>query len=138
MANAQADPAGRSGEHQDQGAHVPGRFTLGDFVLDPGCTDGVGIQALEPGVIVAVKTRHSCYRFVVLNAPERRAMVVGGVFPQTTPVRVEGATDGGSSVKLGWIGVGLRLEVSIGVRRITTSRVQSVTIEPGPLSDLDE
>jgi hypothetical protein len=35
-------------------------------------------------------------------------------------------------VKHGWILAGLRLELSIGLKRVTTSPVQSVSIERAP------
>jgi hypothetical protein len=65
--------------------------------------------------------------------------VTGGrLFPESTEVRLEGSTAGGSVLKIGWIGTGLRLEMSMGRQRITTSRVESVIIEnvPPPRSSL--
>ena len=80
--------------------------------------------------MLIVRTRYSSYRLVVLDGAERRVLLTGGShFPESTEVRVDGATAGGSSLKIGWIGVGLRLEMTAGRRRITTSRVESVTIE---------
>lgn len=46
-------------------------------------------------------------------------------------VRVSGSTLGGAVVKMGWIGVGMCLEMLAGNRRITTSTVQSLYISPG-------
>ena len=57
--------------------------------------------------------------------------VSGGPAPQRIQGRLEGATTGGSVLRLGWIGVGLRMELSTGDLRITTSAVRSVTIERG-------
>ena len=37
---------------------------------------------------------------------------------------------GGSAVKIGWILVGLRMEFSVGTRRITSSTVHSVAMDP--------
>jgi hypothetical protein len=66
----------------------------------------------------------------VLDGGKGRVIAVGGsVFPDHTEVRVEGSTDGGSVLKCGWIGVGLRLEMTRGMRRITTSRVKAVVID---------
>ena len=115
-------------------------LTLDAFAVRAACTEGIWINSLEAGTVVTVHTRHSRYRVVVLDRVERRALVSGGtVLPSNTEVRVEGATAGGSMVKIGWIGVGLRLEVSIGRRRITTSRVLAVSVEDirslTPISD---
>ena len=109
---------------------VPPHCTLEGFALEPGCVDGVALEALEPDTVLIVRTRYSSYRLVVLDGAERRVLLTGGShFPESTEVRVDGATAGGSSLKIGWIGVGLRLEMTAGRRRITTSRVESVTIE---------
>jgi hypothetical protein len=117
----------------DPGHVVPTRRTLDGFALEPGCVDGVALHSLEAGTVLNVITRHSSYRVVVVDPVQQRVLVTGGrLFPERTEVRVEGATAGGSVLKIGWIGTGLRLELSMGRQRITTSRVQSVTIENVP------
>jgi hypothetical protein len=103
--------------------------TLDEFALDSGCENGVTLSNLEPGTRIIVVTKNSTYRCDVIDGTEGRAMVIGGsVFPEHTEVRVEGATDGGSVIKPDWVGVGLRLELTSGVKRITTSRVQAVDV----------
>jgi hypothetical protein len=103
--------------------------TLADFSRQPGCSEGLRLSALAAGTIVLVKTRHSHYRFLIIDPGEGRALVTSAVrFPEPTEVRVAGATAGGSVLKMGWIGVGLKLEMSVGRQRITTSRVVSVTV----------
>jgi len=117
----------------DPGNVAHRRGTLDGFALEPGCVEGVALQSLEAGTVLKVMTRHSDYRVVVLDSMRRCVLVTGGrLFPESTEVRVEGATAGGSALKVGWIGVGLRLEMSMGRQGITTSRVQSVTIESVP------
>ena len=112
---------------------IPTGHTLDGFVLEPGCIEGVELPSLEAGTVLKVISRHSHYRLVVLDPARQRVLVTGGrLFPESTEVRCEGATAGGSVLKVGWIGVGLRLELSIGRQRITTSRVQSVTIDSVP------
>lgn len=126
------DTADRFGK-SDPGSVVPRRRTLDGFALEPGCVEGMALQSLEAGTVLCVITRHSDYRVVVLDPVRQRVLVTGGrLFPESTEVRFEGATAGGSVLKLGWIGTGLRLEMSIGRQRITTSRVRSVTIESVP------
>ena len=92
--------------------------------------EGLAVQSLEAGTVLTVDTCHNRYRLVVLSVVEQRALVTGGsFFPEPIAVRIEGATAGGSALKMGWIGVGLRLELSVGRRRITTSRVQSIAVD---------
>jgi len=117
----------------DPGNVVPRHRTLDGFAFEPGCVEGVALQSLEIGTVLGVITRHSDYHVVVLDPVRQRVLVTGGrLFPESTEVRCEGATAGGSGLKVGWIGVGLRLEMSSGRQRITTSRVQTVTIESVP------
>lgn len=112
---------------------VPQIGTLDEFAEDPGCTSGVMLEELEPGTRIVVGTKHSCYRLVVNDGLRGRATVVGGaVFPEPAEVRVDGATAGGSVIKAGWIGVGLRMEMSMGLKRITTSTVKFLAIENPP------
>ena len=100
-----------------------------DTRLDPG--SGIDFHSLDTGAVVSVHTKYSCYRLQALDPESGCASVVGGsVFAEPTAVRVEGATDGGTALKAGWIGVGMRLEMSDGSKRITTSVVQSLTLDP--------
>ena len=106
---------------------------LDQFVREPGCSDGLDIQALPPGTVVHVETRYSTYRLVVVNPDDKRATVTGGrMFPEPTELRIEGATAGGTAIKAGWVGVGLRLDMTSLSSRVTTSVVRSVTVDPPP------
>lgn len=91
---------------------------------------GLDLRSLQAGTVVNVYTRHSCYRLLVTDPGAGLACVTGGsMFPQTTDVRVEGAmVDGGIQARR--IAVGLRLELWDGSKRITTSVVQSLAIDP--------
>jgi len=135
MSNPNVEPieTGPRLEDLDPGSLVPRRRTLDGFALEPGCVEGVELRSLEAGTVLNVITRHSTYRVVVLDPVRQRVLVTGGrLFPKSTQVRLEGATAGGSVLKIGWIGTGLRLEMSMGLERITTSRVQAVTIDSVP------
>src|SRR5262245_47040707 len=104
---------------------------LDDFAHDPGCMRGVYIGDVEPGTMIVVRTRRSCYRFMMDE--NHRATVIGGaVFPEPAEVRIVGSTLGGSIIKSGWIGVGMRLELVSGLTQITTSRVKFVSVEKVP------
>jgi hypothetical protein len=99
---------------------------LDDFVDDHDGADGLAIEGLAPGTVLEVQTRNSRYRLTLLDGDGHALVTGGALFREPTEVRIEGSTAGGSSLKLGWIGVGLRLELSMGKRLITTSDVRSV------------
>ncbi len=87
---------------------------------------GVAIESLGPGTVLDVTTWNTRYRLTVLDG-EGRAVITGGTrFQRPTEVRIEGSTAGGRGFRTGWIGIGLRLELSLGMRTITTSPIQSV------------
>ena len=104
---------------------------LDAFVYESGYSGGVDFHSLDVGTVVNVHTRYSRYRLVVVEPEANRALVTGGhLFPEATEIHVEGATSGGTAIRPAWIGVGLRLEMSNGSTRVTTSVVQSVTTAP--------
>lgn len=112
------------------GALVPQCCTLSGFASNTGCNEGIAIQSLAPGTTLIMRTRNSRYRLIVLDGDRHGVLVEGGaLFPLAMPARLQGASAGGSFVKTGWIGVGLRVELRVGPRRIITSPVRSVTIE---------
>jgi hypothetical protein len=89
---------------------------------------GVNLRHLAPLTILVVRTVNSSYRVTITWEPE--VLVQGGtVFPDPTTAHLDGASIG-RSVKLGWIGVGLRMEFRSAGRRIITSPVRDITIEP--------
>ena len=104
--------------------------TLDGFAAESSHSNGVPIDAFDAGVTLVVKTRRSSYRIVVIDGPQRLVTVHGGVFPEPTTLRLCGATAGGSAIKIGWILVGLRMEFRVGTRRITSTPVLSIAIDP--------
>jgi hypothetical protein len=112
-------------------SHTLGTFD--DLAMKSGVGGGVMINALDIGSVLTVWTKHSCYRFVIVDPSARLARVTGGsLFPEPTDVRIEGATVGGSMIKAGWVGVGLRIEFMAGTRQITTSRVKFLSVDDAP------
>jgi hypothetical protein len=140
-ANMQNSGTANSTDRESQGGGIPPPGFLDDFVLRCRDAEGVAVHSLEAGAALLVETGNSRYQFVVVDGPKRRVIVKGGAkFLKATPVRLDGATAGGSALKLGWILVGLQLQVSQGRRRIRLSSVRSVTVEkhltstPGPFA----
>jgi hypothetical protein len=126
-----ASPAGL--DALDLETHALGTFD--DFAAKSEDERGVTIESLDVGTVLTVGTKHSCYRFVILDPATKLARVTGGsLFPEPTDVRIDGATIGGSMIKAGWVGVGLRMEFTIGRRRITTSRVKFLSVDDGSLT----
>jgi hypothetical protein len=117
---------------------LPPKSTLDGFASAVAGSDGVGLSQLGPLDALAVRTRNTLYRIVVLRPPSQDILVQGGVFfPQCTRARLAGSSLGGSFLKLSWIGAGFRMEFFHEGQRIITSPVRAVRLEseaalPGP------
>ncbi len=124
--------AHRPGENQ---AYVPRRCTLEGFAEEVSRVDGLSINELESISTLLIRTQNSLYRVIVLQPPDANIIVQGGhFFPEASEGRLIGSSFGGSFLKMGWIGIGFRMEIYQGLRRIVTSPVQSIEIlrDPGP------
>ena len=92
---------------------------------------GLSLAQLDPIDRLEVFTRNSRYLITVLEPPRPRVLVEGGAFfPIVCEAALAGSSLGGSLLKLGWIGFGLRLEIHAAGRRIVTSPVQSIAVNP--------
>ena len=83
---------------------------------------------LEPLTELCVETSNSLYHIVV---SKRTAVFVQGgrFFPETSRAHLAGATFGGSLLKVGWIGVGMQMEICGDDGPIVTSPVRRITVE---------
>ncbi len=91
--------------------------------------DGVSLRDLEPLTTLFVRTCNSLYRIVISH--NTAVFVQGGqFFPDVTNARLEGSSFGGSCLKVGWIAVGLHMEIYAGGQRIITSPVRAINCEP--------
>ena len=98
---------------------------IGDLVDD---TAGVHLRDLPPFTTLLVWTMNSLYRVVVTHWPE--VYVQGGAFfPDPTLAYVDGASFGGSCLRVGWISAGFLVEIRSGGRHIITSPVLAITTE---------
>ena len=101
-------------------------YAVDEFADEASATKGIDLNDLEPFTMLMVRTCHSLYRIVVWRGTE--VVLQGGRrFPSTTVCRINGSGFGGSVLKLGWIGVGLRMEIAADGRRIVTSPVLEIT-----------
>ena len=119
----------------DQGvAQVDTCITIGELAVRADAQEGIKLDSLEFGTVILVRTRFSQYRLTVLNGPSGDVFIEGGnMLHGMTAARIDGATAGGSALKLGWIGVGLQIELTVGGVRFTTSPVRSIEIETNRL-----
>jgi hypothetical protein len=106
--------------------------TLEGFVAETAGAAGVLLRDLEPLTTLVVHTRNTRYRIIVTRGDD--IVVQGGTFfPDPTPAHLDGASMGSSFLKLGWIGVGLRMEIRAGSQRIVTTMVRSIAQEEAAL-----
>lgn len=92
---------------------------------------GVALRSLEPLTELRVQTRNTSYRIVVSRDSD--IIIQGGTFfPDPTQAHIEGASLGGNLLKVGWIGVGLRMEILVQGRRIVTTAVRSIVRDDAP------
>lgn len=105
--------------------HVPRTSTLAGFTAVVAAAQGVHLRELAPLTTLQVRTRNTEYRIIVSDGDA--VLVEGGqFFPSLTSARFGGASAGGSFLRVGWIGVGLRMELLVDGQRIVTSPVREI------------
>jgi hypothetical protein len=101
---------------------------------ESGGITGIDLRSLSPGTALVVDTRNSRYHVLMLDGSGSNALVQGGrYFSQEAKVRINGSAVAASRLKIGWIELGLCVEVSAGGQRIVTSPVRSISVEPNPV-----
>jgi len=109
-----------------EGTTIPRAPTLTGFTAAVAAASGVHLRDLEPMTTLVVHTCNSEYRIIVSSGDS--VLVEGGqFFPSLTEARFSGASVGGSFLKVGWIGIGLRMEILVDGRRIVTSPVRDIS-----------
>ncbi|MCI0663005.1 MAG: hypothetical protein L0220_18210 [Acidobacteria bacterium] len=97
--------------------------------------EGVALKSLKPCDTIHARTLNSDYEIFLLDPESGSALVRGGkYFAEPREAILSGSNFGGSSIKLGWIGLGLRMELSINGHNIATSPVEELRVEYGNLS----
>jgi hypothetical protein len=90
--------------------------------------DAIRLDACARFDRLKVRTQRTVYDVVVLRGSTGEALVRGGrYFAQFRRARVVGSTLGGSTVRLGTIEVGARLELRLGRLPIVTSTIEAVS-----------
>ena len=109
-------------------------YTLDGFTEELSAREGVNLSDLEPMTKLVVRTSHSVYRMTVLQ--DTTVLVQGGpFFPDVRLGHLHGSGFGGNLLKVGWLGVGLRMEISVDSKRFVTSIVRAITTESDPAMD---
>lgn len=115
---------------------------LDDLVDVNPSLEGMEFSTLSPFDTICLRTVNSEYRILLLDPKQGRALVEGGpYFAEPIEATLSGSTFGGSTLKVGWIGVGLRLEIWTNGKWTRTSPVQSILVtsssaEPVPTNAL--
>jgi hypothetical protein len=93
--------------------------------------DSVNLGQVPPLTTLLVWTWNSLYKVVVTRGSH--CYVQGGAFfPNPTPAYMDGASEGGGWLRMGWIGVGFEMEFRVGERHFMTSPVVAIAAErPG-------
>jgi hypothetical protein len=106
---------------------VPRPCTWDAFTEALAESEGISLLDLEPLTTLVVHTSHSVYRMTVVH--DTTVLLRGGAFPVETMARLHGSGFGGYLLRLGWIGVGLRMEFSVDGKRFITSTVCAISTE---------
>ncbi len=110
---------------------VPRRCTLDGFVEEVSRTEGIGLIDVDAFTTLVVHTENSVYQVTILKPHAKEVLVQGGAFfPVRTKACLNGSSFGGSCLKLGWVGLGLRMEFHAEDQWIITSHVRSIAVEP--------
>jgi hypothetical protein len=92
--------------------------------------EGVSLKTLAAFDTICARTLNSDYRIFLLEPEAGRVLVQGGrFFVEPAEATISGSTFGGCMLKMGWVGVGLRIEICSNGQRIVTSPVQSLRVE---------
>lgn len=111
---------------------VPRYCSLDGFTELSSASDGIPLRDLAQFDTVCASTQNNNYYIFLLEPETGRALVQGGdYFAEPSEATISGSTFGGCMLKMGWLGVGLRIEFCAGGRRIVTSPVRSLHIERG-------
>jgi len=114
---------------------IPEYCTLDGVTRIDSALEGVSLRTLTAYDTILAQTVNSVYEIFLLEPESGRALVQGGkFFTEPSEATVNGSTFGGSVLKMGWLGVGLRMEIFANGKRTVTSPVQSLRVareEPG-------
>ncbi len=105
--------------------------------------NGIEVISLKPGTKITVKTLNSVYDMEVTEEPGELLVQGGTHITEKKKIYFSGSTWGGTSIRVGWIGYNMHMEMITGKwRKLTTSPVQEITVSGDgwsyKLEDLEE
>ena len=110
--------------------NIPRYCSLDGFTELSSLPEGVALRTLAPFDLVCARTHNNDYYIFLLDPETGKAYVQGGrYFSSPVEATVSGSTFGGCMLKMGWLGVGLRIEICADGQRIVTSPVKSLHVE---------
>lgn len=112
--------------------NIPRFCSLDGFTELSSSLDGVALRTLSQFDTVRACTQNNEYYIFLIEPETGKAYVQGGrFFAEPIEATVSGSTFGGCMLKMGWLGIGLRIEICAGGQRIVTSPVKSLRVERG-------
>jgi len=117
---------------QKSGVIVPKIATLDGFIEAVEKNNGLDVSSLPAGTTLLIETRNSHYQLIILD-PAKRSVKVSSFDSKVIRKQLDGIMNGstfrGSMIKLGWIGVGMCLEIHMADgRTLTTSMVKKISL----------
>jgi len=104
---------------------------IAEFIQRAEVNEGFSLKELSKNMLLEIKTQNHIFYILLLN-PKEGEVILQSDHPQLQEPQVfyhQGSTDGGSVVKLNWIGVGFRLRMNHASGGLmTTSIVKSFKI----------
>lgn len=109
---------------------IPRYCSLDGFTKLSESLEGVALGALAGFDMICARTLNSDYRLFLLDPQKGRVLVQGGrFFVEPVEAVVSGSSFGGCMLKVGWVGIGLCMEICANGQRIITSPVQALRVE---------
>jgi len=114
---------------------VPRAYLLEGFAELNASSRGIDLHRLAVNDAIQIHTDNSEYRIVLLDPADLRVEVQGGsFFANPTEATIRGATVGGAMLKIGWISVGLQIELVYypagnQMQSVVTSPVKKLSLE---------
>jgi hypothetical protein len=91
--------------------------------------EGVTLRTLGACDTIYARTNNHEYEIFLLDPDSGRALVKGGKYlAEPTEATVVGSTFGGCMLKVGWLGVGLRMEILTDGQYLMTTPLESLRI----------
>ena len=124
-------------ERGENGVLLPHQCTLKGFTESTAERKGLHLKSLPALTRLVLRTQNSEYKITVVEPEEWKVLVKGGrFFAQETMTFLCGSGYGGTLLKVAWIGIGMRCELSNETQRVVTSPVVDFEIlendVPGP------